>query len=355
MDGRLSKVRGRLEEYQIDALLITALPSLRYLTGFRGTSGVALVKAEEAIFITDFRYQDQVKEEVVGLQVKVAEDDPLLGLRDFSLVRKGDKIGFEAEALTVDQLQGLKDLYPEVDFIPIKGLVETLRIVKEPEEVKAIRRAAELAGVVFAEVLDYIKPGVMEREVAAEVEYRLKRRGSETIPFDTIVASGERGAMPHATAGERRICPGDLVVLDLGAVCDGYASDMTRTVVVGPPSRKQWKVYHLVVQAQRVAMDYARAGIGCAELDARARDLIAEAGYGPNFGHSLGHGVGLEVHEAPRISSKSKLTLQAGMVVTIEPGVYIPGWGGIRVEDVVHITENGCEIITSVSRELISV
>lgn len=355
MNGRLLKVQSKFDENRINSFLVTAPASLRYLTGFSGTSGVAVVRDDGAVFITDFRYREQAEGEVNGFRIEIAEDEPLFELGSLSVIKRGDRLGFEAENLSVYQYRRLEDLHPDVEFVPVEGLMKSILIVKEPSEVDSIRRAVEISGLVFDETLGSIRPGVSEREIAAEIVYKLKRRGSEGIPFDPIVASGERAAMPHARVSDKLIQLGDLVVMDFGAIVDGYASDMTRTVVMGRPSQKQGEIYGLVARAQQVAIDHARAGISCSRLDGKAREVIAEAGYGPNFGHSLGHGIGLEVHQNPRISAKNQQLLQPGMVVTIEPGIYIPGWGGVRIEDVVLICEEGCEVLTSASKGLISI
>ncbi len=338
----------------LDALLVTHLPNIRYLTGFSGTAGLLLVEPGRASLVTDFRYETQAAQEagtIASLEIERTNVWNRLG----RLVRLAgpEALGFERDHLTVRDLDRLGGLGP-VRPAPSVGLVEELRVAKDSEEVDAIRRAAELAQDALASVLPEVRPGQSELEVAAALESALRVRGSEWHPFPTIVASGARSALPHARTSTRTIEAGDWLLLDFGAQVDGYSADLTRTVVVGARADgRQGEVYEVVRAAQSRALAGIRAGQTGREADALAREVIAQAGLGEAFGHSLGHGLGLEVHEAPRLSPTADLPIPGGAVVTIEPGVYLPGWGGVRLEDDVHVAPGGPVLLSDGRTELV--
>lgn len=346
-------MRSRLAREGLEALLVTHLPNIRYLTGFTGSAGILLLRPDETILLTDFRYATQAPIEVGGSAT--VEIDPASVwelLRRRSAERPGQTVGFEAHAMTVRDLSRLKGSVPAT--APVGELVEELRLVKGPEEVEAIAAAAAVASEALAEVLPTIRPGQTELLVASRLEAALRRRGSEWHPFQTIVASGERAALPHARTTSRAIEAGEFLLIDFGAQVDGYCADLTRTVVVGGRAdERQREVYEAVQAAQLVARGGIRAGLTGREADALARDLLAARGFGDAFGHSLGHGLGLEVHEAPRLSTTSEAVLPAGAVVTIEPGLYLPGWGGVRLEDDVVLTATGQRELSDGQVELI--
>ena len=340
----------------LDALAVSSLPNIRYLTGFSGTSALVLVTGGAVEFLSDFRYRDQARDEVGGL-ARIGIEPGGLWERLFKLLPDHggvSVVGYEAHVLTAREAATLADPARPWAFRAAGELVEALRAVKSPEEVAAIRAAGAVATGALAEAVRQVRPGQTEMEIAAALEGALRRHGSEWYPFPTIVASGPRSALPHARTSGRVVAPGEFLLLDFGAVVDGYCSDVTRTFVVGaPPTVDQAAAYGLVQRAQRAALDGLRAGLTGRQGDALAREVIAVAGQGDAFGHSLGHGVGLEVHEAPRLAQTAAETLATGMVVTVEPGVYLEGWGGVRIEDDVVLGEGGATTLTEFPRDLI--
>lgn len=348
---RQRQIRHHLQQQNLDALLVTYLSNIRYLTGFTGSTAILLITESEAIFITDSRYVVQASQQVTGRVVKV-EETYLKTVGEAIQEAKLKRVGFESAHLTHQQLDGLfKQVSENVILVPGAEVVESLRLVKEPEEVEAIRRAVRVTSGVFEEFIEEIKPGMRERDLAVELEYRLRRRGAEKLSFDTIIASGERSALPHGIASGKRIDRG-FVVCDFGIVLEGYCSDMTRTVYVGNPDSRAREIYDTVLSAQLNCEQHLRAGMESRAMDALTRDVITARGYGEQYGHGTGHGVGLEVHEAPRISKTANGVVPAGAVVTVEPGIYVPEWGGVRIEDMVVVTEIGCEVLTPTPKEL---
>jgi len=345
MKERIKRLREKLNQENLDLLLVTALTNIRYLCGFTGSNGILLVSKDKAVFLTDFRYKEQVKKEVKGAEIKIPQKDLLKGKRI--------KAGFEEKYLTFQLYQRLKTLLPQVLWVPTENLVESLLVTKDEEEIKKIKKAADISAKVYQEVLQYLRPGVKESDISAELEYRIKRNGGTGSAFEPIVASGLRSAMPHARASSKTLKKGEFVTLDFGASYDGYVCDITRTVVLGNATPRQKKIYDLVLKAQTRAIESACSGMKGFELDKVSRDIIKKAGYQKYFGHGLGHGIGLLVHDSPGINTKSQEVLKPGMVITIEPGVYIPGWGGVRIEDDVLITRNGCKVLTHIDRELL--
>jgi Xaa-Pro aminopeptidase len=354
MKNRLKKLQGTLSIENLDFLLVTVPPHVRYLSGYSGTNGIILISPKSSIFLTDFRYKEQAKVQVRNMKAVTVERDLFSGLSDLAVLKgKRIKLGFETNHLSCQVYRRLKSLLPDCLLVPTEGIVEALTIRKDRGEIEKIRKAVRITDWAFCEILSFIKPGVKELDVAAELEYRMKRHGSSAPYFETIVASGKRGALPHGVASGKRIKKGEFVTMDFGAVCDGYTADMTRTVMVGKAGKKQRQVYDLVLKAQRRAISRARSRMRACDLDKTARDPIKRAGYGRNFGHGLGHGIGLVVHDNPRLNPTSQLRLEPGMVVTIEPGVYLPNWGGVRIEDDILITPGGCQNLTKSEKSLI--
>ncbi len=344
-----------LHREALDGLLVLHLPNIRYLTGFTGTSALALVLPTETVFLSDFRYGTQAEEEVGdAARVEIASADLWKRLWQVLEEYTGiETVGFEAHAVTVADAKRLSEHGPHGRFRPAGELVEELRAQKDPEEIAAIREAARLAQAALEATLACVRVGQREREVAAHLEHELRRRGSEWHPFPTIVASGPRSALPHARTAEREIARGDWLLLDFGAQMDGYCADITRSVVVGRAAdERQRTVYELVREAQQAARDGVRAGMTGREADGIARALLTRRGFGDAFGHSLGHGLGLEVHEAPRVSRTNTHPLPENAVVTIEPGLYFPGWGGVRLEDDVVLRAEGVELLSDGRTEL---
>jgi len=354
-EARQAALRERLGELGLDGLLVQSLPNARYLTGFTGSSALLLVRAHDTTLVSDFRYAAQAPREVGGsARVEIDQVNVWERLRRVLAERPGAAIGFEAHIATVRDRERLEGLAATGRLEPTSDLVERLRVVKDDEEIAAIGTAARLAHDALAELLPTIRLGETELAVAARLEAGLRRRGSEWHPFQTIVASGPRSALPHARTSERAIERSEWLLLDFGAQVDGYCADLTRTVVVGGRADdRQRAVYDVVRQAQKRAIGSLRAGLTGREGDALARDYIARQGYGEAFGHSLGHGLGLEVHEAPRLSTTADTPLPAGAVVTVEPGIYLPAWGGVRLEDDVRLGPNGATLLSDNSVELV--
>jgi Xaa-Pro aminopeptidase len=356
MNVRIKKVCEKLAQENLDAFLVTTVSNVRYLSGYTGSNGLLVITPKESVFLTDFRYKDQSRKEVKGSKVIIGERDLYDDLpRLKSLKSQRIKLGFEAANLNFKTYKRLKAILPTALLIPTDDLVESILVRKDEEEIKQISLACRVADSVFAQILNLIQPGISEVDLGAELEYMIKKSGADGPAFETIVASGKRSSMPHARASKKIIKNGDPITLDFGAMVNGYVSDITRTVFVGKAPSRFKKVYDIVLRAQTKAIKSARPGLKGAELDKVARDVINKAGYGKYFGHGLGHGIGLLVHDYPKVSSKSKEVLKPNMVVTIEPGIYIPNWGGVRIEDDVLITRNGCKVLTRSEKSLIEI
>ncbi|MFZ5651243.1 MAG: M24 family metallopeptidase [Bacillota bacterium] len=344
--SRIAGIRKLFSEEGVDSFLVTRPENRYYLTGFTGTSGAALINGREVVLITDFRYEQQssiqcphcrvvmVKETILDTVSHLAED------MDFKI------LGCEGDYLTYSQYNILKDKLPGREVKPVSGCVESLRSVKDCSELEKISRAVDLSDRAFEHILPLMGDGVKEIDVALELEFFMRKNGAEGIAFQIIVASGHRSSMPHGTASERIMRRGDLVTMDFGALLEGYHSDITRTVVIGRPDRRQEEIYGIVLEAQLTGIKTIRAGVTASEVDRASRSVIEGRGYGGQFGHSTGHGLGLSIHENPRLSSRDNTILKPGMVVTVEPGIYIPGWGGVRIEDTVLVEEKGCRVFT---------
>ena len=339
----------------LDALLVTSLPNVRYLTGFSGTSALLLVTIRDVLVLTDFRYQTQVEQEAGDLaRVRIESQSLWAGLWQMLPQSTGvEVVGFESANLVHRDFERLIDAGARWQWRPTVEMVERLRERKDEDEVELITRAGAVATRALDQVLPMIRPGMTETHIAGELERALRIEGSEGFPFPTIVASGPRSALPHARSSTRRIERGDFVLLDFGAEVGGYCADITRTVVVGKATNEQRAAYDVVRGANERAAGMVRAGMRGRDADALARGYIEARGFGEAFGHSLGHGVGLEVHEAPRLARTEERTLPEDAVVTIEPGIYRPGWGGIRIEDDVHLAATGPRVLTQFTHELL--
>ncbi|KAF0197433.1 MAG: Xaa-Pro dipeptidase [Bacillota bacterium] len=351
MVTRLEQLRQVLP-VEVDAILILKPDNRAYITGFTGSAGYVLVGKNMASILTDFRYVEQASAqatEFTCLDYAPSLHDALnKALNDGNIT----KLGFESDFVTFGNYQTLKENLV-VELVPVTGAVEKLRMVKDEAELSYMQKATEIAEAALEMILPKIKAGVSEAYVALELEVAMRRLGGERLAFDSISASGPRSSLPHGRASERVIQTGDFLTLDFGAVYNGYCCDMTRSFVIGTASPEQEKIYNIVLEAQRAALAAVRPGIVGKDVDKVARDIISAAGYGERFGHGLGHGVGRMVHEGPSAGSKSEDILQPGMVVTIEPGIYIPEWGGVRIEDMVVVTENGYRNFNRFSKELI--
>jgi Xaa-Pro aminopeptidase len=357
--ARQEQLQRALGDKRLDALLITHLPNIRYLCGFAGSSGVLLlIEQAHNVFFSDGRYGEQARSEVAGATVRIGRKSPLIAAGEW-LAAKGGKVktlGIEAEHLTVGESRQLaKSAGPGIRMREARGLVERARMVKDRQEIESLRAAAQLGASLFDAALKTIRPGIKEVEVAAEIEYAARRAGAEAMSFATIVASGKRSALPHGRASSALIPSRGFVVCDFGVILAGYCSDMTRTVHVGTPGRKARHMYSAVHTAQQAAVEAVRPGLMIAKVHATARKSLSQEKLVKYFTHSTGHGVGLEIHEAPRIAAGQRERLRVGMVITIEPGVYLEGVGGVRIEDTVAVTERGCQIFTPTTKELIEI
>ena len=347
---RIAGLKRIMAAAGIDALLIMKRENVRYLTGFTGSAGSALVATGKPCLITDFRYAIQARNEVAGVSVLIQKKDHPGGVREAAERANVNTLWFDETSFTIESLHILRK-----QGLKLKGhrdLVGVLRQQKDPLELASIRKAIRRAEESFRELSASIRPGVRESALALMLEFLMREKGARKAAFDTIVASGRNGAMPHASVTDRRIKQGDLVTFDFGAEADGYFSDMTRTVCVGRPSARQREIHSLVLQAQKAAIAAVRPGVACTVVDEAARDMIGGAGHAKQFGHGTGHGIGLMVHEGPSISPLSRGRVEPRMVFTVEPGIYIPGWGGVRIEDMVLVTDGGAKVLTTLPRGL---
>lgn len=351
---RVTRLREAMKSQQIEAVLITGEVNRRYLTGFMGSSGYVLITHQKAWLLTDFRYLTQAAEQAPGFEI-VDHGASVTGTM-LSLLKQEniDRLGFEEEQMVFATYRTYESELKPVTLVPLSGLVEELRIFKDAEELAIMKEAAELADRTFLHMLDVLKPGISEWDAALELETFMRKNGATGPSFDTIMASGERSALPHGRASERIMQANELVTMDFGALYNGYCSDITRTVALGTSSAKLREIYDIVLEAQLHTLEFLRPGMTGREADALARDVITRYGYGEQFGHSTGHGLGMEVHEAPRVSKASDTVLKPGMVVTVEPGIYLPGIGGVRIEDDVVITETGIRRLTESTKDFIS-
>lgn len=348
---RLDRLREKLCEDSLDAILVSSSENRRYLSGFTGSAGFLLISQEEALLATDFRYLEQAARQSPEFQIK-----PIRGkfdwFPDLTYGMEAKRVGFDSAHMTVDVLSAFNSSLDKDNrsfksvLVPTKGFVDGLRVIKDGAELNSLAKAVEIADQALDQIKTVIEPGVAEKEIAWGLEKSMRDLGAESVAFDIIVGAGPNGALPHHRADDTMIKRGDAVVIDMGATYQGYRSDLTRTISVGEPDETFRRVYDIVLRAQLEAEEKIEVGMTGAEADAIARDIITEAGYGDNFGHSLGHGVGLAVHEEPGLSPNSLNTLENGMVFTVEPGIYLSGWGGIRIEDVVVMERGRVKVLT---------
>lgn len=348
MQSRIDKLRGLLNDDE--AALISGYPNIFYYSGFTSGDAYLLISRDLQLLITDSRYTIQAHEQTDGFEII----DITTGFDNIFSRVKESRIGYEEDMLTVGEYKRLwRKLASSQDFIRLQKTINAPRRIKSSEEIKKIAEAEKIGDMAFEHVLPMIKPGVSEREIAIELEFFMKKQGASALSFDTIAASGVRSAMPHCTAGDKPLENGDFLTLDFGCVFEGYCSDMTRTVVVGKADERQREIYNLVLTAQKAAIDAIEAGKRCSDIDAVARKIIADAGYGENFGHGLGHSVGIEIHEMPSFSPKCRDEIENGNVITVEPGIYIEGFGGVRIEDLIVVEDGRAKNLTFSPKELI--
>ncbi len=348
------KVRKLFDKLSIEAMLISNGNNIRYISGFKGATGYLYLSANRRAVITDFRYTIQAEQEAEGYEIiTIGNGGYEEVLNDLLQSDHIKNLGFEAEDILYMTYRKLKEKLAVEKLVPVGRDITNMRRIKTAEELKYIRKAEEIGDQAFTEILMFIKPGLTELEVAAKLEYLLKMNGASGLSFSSIVASGINSSMPHAEPSAKRIETGDFLTMDFGCVYEGYCSDMTRTIVVGKASEKQKEVYNTVLKAQTAALEFIKAGYQGKEIDKIARDIINEAGYEGCFGHGLGHSVGLDIHESPRLSALEEDIIEAGMTETVEPGIYIKGFGGVRIEDLVVVTEEGCDNFTHSEKKLI--
>lgn len=354
MKSRLDRLREKFDGAGIDALYLENRYNVRYLTGFTGSTAVLVVTREGGKVFLDPRYWVQGAQQVSGVEIvecgagmtKEAQE----AIRDMRIPR----LGFDAHDMTVARHDALAEAMPDTNLVGAKGLLEDLRLVKDADEIATTKRACALVDEMFQSIQDLLKPGALERDIALELEYRMRKSGADRIGFDSIIAAGENGSKPHAEPGHRALRAGDLVTMDFGATVDGYNADITRTVAIGEVTDKQREVYEVTLRAQKAAVAALKPGISYVDADKVARDIIEGAGYGEYFGHGLGHSLGLEVHDGARLSPAApEGHVRAGEIWTVEPGIYIPDWGGVRIEDDVLVTEVGPEVLTHAPKELL--
>ncbi len=346
--ARREKIAARVLEAEIDAAWITGLVNVRYLTGFTGSYGQLLVTPTESFFFTDGRYEEQAQTEVHGCEVHVFKNQPFTEVFSHEIaLHKWKKLGYETRHLTCEALRKQRGIVDGVvKWKPVGGWTEELRVIKDPSEIALIKQSSQIVDTVFAELLLSIKEGVTERTILRKMMNLFWEAGAKGPSFDPIVLFGARTSLPHGQPGDTVLQEGSWILIDFGAYYEGYCSDCTRTFFYGDPDSRQRERHHLVMSAYRAGVTAARPGMACCDVDATARKVFEQAGLGEAFLHGLGHGVGLEIHEGPRVSKPSHEILSEGMVVTIEPGIYLPGWGGIRLENAIVITNDGAEPLT---------
>ncbi|PYI55070.1 M24 family metallopeptidase [Paenibacillus flagellatus] len=350
---RLARLRDLMRERGLEALFVTGSHNRAYMSGFVGSAGYLLITQDKAYLLADFRYVTQAAEQAPAFEIVEHKPKVMETVKELLKGLGIGKLGFEQQHVTYASYASYAADLGDIALVPAEPLVELLRMVKDETELAIMREAAELADKTFAHVLTTLKPGITENDVALTIEFFMRQHGATSVSFDTIVASGERSALPHGRASDRVLRSGEFVKLDFGAYYKGYCSDITRTVMLGRPTDRHRDIYQIVLEAQLHTLDGIRPGMTGKEADALARDVIKRHGYGDHFGHGTGHGLGMEVHEAPRLSTQADTVLKPGMTVTVEPGIYLPGFGGVRIEDDVVVTESGVQRLTQSTKDFI--
>ncbi len=353
MDNRVDKIRNMLQNKAIDGVLICKPINIRYISGFTGSVGYIIITQNEAKLFVDFRYVEQAQKQCRNLDI--IEYKELNCITTLIQNLKIGSLGIEEDFVNYKYVTSLKNKLEKIQLVELNGALTMMRAIKDEKEIELIKKSAQLCNDGFNYILDFIKPGVSEVDIAIELEFYMRKRGASGPSFDFIVASGQRSSLPHGVASKKIIEDGDLLTIDFGCIVEGYCSDMTRTVAVGKVEDKQEEIYSIVLAAQNKALKSVRPGITGKELDGIARNFIDESGFGANFGHGLGHGVGLEIHELPTLNWRGEIAMEPGMVITIEPGIYIPNSFGVRIEDLVVVTQGGYKVLTNVTKELIKI
>ena len=353
---RIIKLREKMSAKSIDAAFLISDHNRNYLSGFTGSESYSLITMSKAFFVTDSRLIEQAKQQIVGYEYVEYSKNKTLAEFVSELIKENDikRLGFEENIVSFKDYNNYKEKF-KCEFVPLDGIVEELRVIKDDDEINIMKKAANIADMAFDHMVKYIEPGMTEAEIGLELEMFMRKNGASALSFPSIVASGYRSSLPHGEATDKKVSEGEFLTLDYGCVYQGYCSDMTRTLVIGEPSEKMLEIYNVVLEAQKIALKSYKPGIPALEVDKIARDYISAKGYGDFFGHSLGHGVGREIHEAPIIGYGNTSILKTGMVVTDEPGIYLPGFGGVRIEDILVITDGGCEILSKSPKEMICI
>lgn len=343
------------DEAGVDAYIVTDPMNMRYISGFRGGEGALYISPAQKVLITDSRYTEQAGKESGFTVIEENAGHPRFTILTECIEKdNASSLGYEDQAMRCSEFNAMTKALPAVkEWVPLMGKVDFIRRIKTPEEIEYMQQAADIAEAALTAMLDFIKPGLTELECAAELDYQMKKRGANDVAFNTIFASGINSSMPHAIPSLKKIEYGDFITMDFGAKVNGYCSDMTRTIVVGKADEKQKEIYNIVLAAQKAGLAAARPGVRGCDVDAVSRNIIKEAGYGAYFGHGLGHSVGLYIHESPRFSMADETVMEPGIIETVEPGIYVPGFGGVRIEDMILITKDGCRNFNSFEKELI--
>lgn len=356
MITRINKLIDVLTKKNLDGMIITDAYNRRYISGFTGSSGYLYVSKNKKVMVTDFRYIEQATNQCVDYEIIDYASNGLIETINQQILDDGaKKVAFEANDITYKQFLEMKDILKGIELVDTKDIIEEIRMIKDEEELACIKKAASIGDQAFSHILSFLKEGISERDVALELEFFMRKHGATKLSFDTIAASGKNSSLPHAHPTDKKLENGDFLTMDFGCVYKGYCSDMTRTVVIGKANEEQKKIYHTVLKAQLAALEGLKAGLTGEVVDKIARDIIYEAGYEGKFGHGLGHSVGLYIHEEPRLSPKGTKVLKENMIVTVEPGIYIPQFGGVRIEDQVCVKENGYINFTDSNKELIEI
>jgi Xaa-Pro aminopeptidase len=350
---RVKKVNEELNKKNLEGIYITNLTNVRYLTGFTGSAGSVLILDNINHFFTDGRYIEQSKEQVKNCKIHIVGGNYFKYIADNNLIKERLNIGFESEHISVSLFKNLCDAINNIQWIQCEGIVEKIAAVKDQLEIQSLKTAIQITDEVFTQIIPELKVGATEKDISAKISYLFKMNGAEGDSYESIIGSGWLGALPHARPTDKKFESGDFVVMDFGALYNGYHADMTRTVVIGKASDKHKEIYNIVLESQLAGIKKAKAGITGAEVDNACRTVINQAGYGDKFIHSTGHGIGLEVHTYPRISSINKKALLENYVITIEPGIYLEGWGGVRIEDDCLINKNSCTPLNKSTKEML--
>ena len=351
---RFEKVYDLMCSIGLDGLYITNITNIKYLTGFTGSAAILLIIKDKCYFISDGRYTKQASEQVRNAKISIIEKSYFDTIKNLKILEDNYKIGFESNNISFTNHKMLVEAFPKINWYSTESVIEDIQSIKDKYEINSLKKAAEITDYVFEKIIDEIKAGLSEKFIAARIAFLFKTNGAEGESYDSIIASGPNAALPHARPTDRKFTEGDFIVMDFGALFEGYHADMTRTVMIGKPTQKHQEIYDIVSKSQMSGISHCKSGVKCSDVDKACRSVINQHGYGDFFNHSTGHGIGLEVHALPRIHHSNQELLKTNQVITIEPGIYIPDWGGVRIEDDCVINDNDCSILNKSTKELIS-